>query len=73
LRGETRVLTGEILRQQSQGEFGAALAFGLILLGLMVSVNALFTWIQAGARRDREVEQEPREDPLTLPASWIRT
>jgi len=71
LDGETRVLTGAILLEQSQGDFGPALAFGIILLALMVAVNALFTWVQYGVRRDRwqpDATATERE-ALTTPAT----
>lgn len=53
IAGDTRVLTGAILLEQSRGEFGVALALGMILLAMMIAVNVLFTWVQFGARRDR--------------------
>jgi len=71
LDGETRVLTGAILLEQSQGDFGPALAFGIILLVLMIAVNALFTWVQYGVRRDRwqpdatATEREALTPPMT--------
>jgi tungstate transport system permease protein len=52
VRGETRVLTGSILLEQSRGNFGPALALGIILLAMMVAVNLLFTWLQVGRARD---------------------
>jgi tungstate transport system permease protein len=52
IKGDTRVLTGAILREQSRGEFGSALALGIILLAMMIAVNALFTWVQTAARTD---------------------
>jgi tungstate transport system permease protein len=52
IKGETRVLTGAILREQTSGNFGVALALGIILLAMMVAVNALLTWIQVGRGRD---------------------
>jgi tungstate transport system permease protein len=52
IAGDTRVLTGAILLEQSRGNFGAALALGVILLGMMIAVNVLFTWVQLGMRRD---------------------
>lgn len=61
IAGDTRVLTGAILLEQSRGEFGAALALGIILLTMMVAVNVLFTWVQFGARRDRWPEGAPGE------------
>jgi tungstate transport system permease protein len=51
IAGETRVLTGAILLENSKGNFGTALAFGIILLGMMVTVNFLLTWVQQ-TRRD---------------------
>ncbi len=51
--GQTRVLTGAVLLEQGKGNFGVAIGLGVILLAMMVAVNALFTWVQAGARRDR--------------------
>ena len=74
LAGETRVLTGAILLEQSQGDFGPALAFGIILLALMIAVNALFTWVQYGLRRDRwqpEAEEAPEQDRLANTTPWI--
>ena len=52
--GQTRVLTGAVLLEQGRGNFGVALALGIILLAMMIAVNALFTWVQFGIRRDRE-------------------
>lgn len=52
IAGQTRVLTGAVLLEQSKGNFGAALALGIILLAMMVAVNALFTWVQLDIRRD---------------------
>lgn len=53
IAGDTRVLTGAVLLEQSKGNFGAALAFGIILLAMMVAVNVLLTWVQLGRRADR--------------------
>jgi len=53
IAGQTRVLTGAVLLEQSKGNFGPALALGIILLVMMVAVNALFTWVQLGTQRDR--------------------
>jgi tungstate transport system permease protein len=69
LDGETRVLTGAILLQQNSGNFGPALAFGIILLALMVAVNALFTWVQYGLRRDRWEPGEEANERQTLSAA----
>jgi hypothetical protein len=42
----------------------------LILLAMMIAVNALFTWVQLGARRDRW-DRPPERDgpsrPITSP------
>jgi tungstate transport system permease protein len=73
LDGETRVLTGAILLEQSQGDFGPALAFGIILLALMIAVNALFTWVQYGVRRDRwqpDADPADREAPTPV-TTWF--
>jgi tungstate transport system permease protein len=73
LDGETRVLTGAILREQSSGSFGPALAFGIILLALMVAVNALFTWVQYGVRRDRWQPEGAADEraALTPTPTWF--
>jgi tungstate transport system permease protein len=52
IAGQTRVLTGAVLLENSRGNFGAAMAFGIILLLMAVAVNLLFTWVQQGIRRD---------------------
>lgn len=52
ISGQTRVLPGTILLQESQGNFGAAIALGIILISMMIAVNALFTWVQLGIHRD---------------------
>ena len=62
IAGQTRVLPGTILLQESQGNFGPALALGIILISMMIAVNALFTWVQLGIHRDAA---RPRE---TAPA-----
>jgi len=74
IAGDTRVMTGAIMREQSRGNFGEALALGIILLGLMVAVNALFTWVQLGQRRDRWSTEQPRGEerlPAAMPGSWV--
>jgi tungstate transport system permease protein len=72
LDGETRVLTGAILREQSQGDFEVALAFGIILLALMVAVNALFTWVQYGVRRDRwQPDGGDERAPIASVQTWM--
>jgi tungstate transport system permease protein len=67
--GETRVLTGAILLEQSKGNFGTALALGIILLAMMIAVNALFTWVQLGMRRDRALPGEDGARPAIL-SGW---
>jgi tungstate transport system permease protein len=62
IAGDTRVLTGAVLLENSKGNFGAALAFGIILLALMVAVNALATWVQLGVRRDTQAPQARSDD-----------
>jgi tungstate transport system permease protein len=52
VRGETRVLTGSIMLEQSRGNFDVALALGIILLSMMIAVNVLFTWLQMRRRDD---------------------
>jgi tungstate transport system permease protein len=59
VQGQTRVLTGAILLEQSKGNFGVAMALGIILLAMMVAVNALFTWVQFRTRRDRWRDDAP--------------
>ena len=53
VEGETRVLTTAIVLETRRGDFGAALAMGLILLGVAFIVNAALTRLQQGpvARR----------------------
>ncbi len=72
--GQTRVLTGAILLEQSKGNYDVALALGLILLAMMVAVNALFTWVQVGAAHDRWRADEPdtlhTEPSLPVALPW---
>ena len=73
IAGQTRVLTGTILLQQSQGNFGPALALGIILLTMMLAVNLLFTWIQLGVSRDRAQHDAPapiQSASLSINAPW---
>jgi tungstate transport system permease protein len=75
IAGETRVLTGAVLLEQSRGNFGTALAFGIILLAMMIAVNALFTWVQLGIRRDRHARDAAEEPPAAVEAlvrPWLR-
>ncbi len=44
--GETRVLTTAIVQEARQARFGAALALGIVLLGLALAVNGALTWFQ---------------------------
>ena len=48
VEGETRVLTTAIVLETRRGDFGAALAMGLILLALAFAVNAGLTRLQQG-------------------------
>lgn len=48
IRGETRVMTTAIVLETRRGNFGAALAFGLVLLLLAFAVNLLLTRAQQG-------------------------
>ncbi|KAA0255587.1 ABC transporter permease subunit [Acidobacteria bacterium ACD] len=50
IRGQTRVLTTAIVLETRQGEFGSAVVLGLVLLGLALGVNWLFTWVQQRQR-----------------------
>jgi tungstate transport system permease protein len=48
LRGQTRVMTTAILLEARQGDYAAALVFGLILLLLAFAVNLILTRLQQG-------------------------
>jgi tungstate transport system permease protein len=72
LRGDTRVLTGAILLEQSKGNFDVALAMGMILLAMMIAVNLLFTWVQIGMHRDQRTAGQP-EDSADAVMPWPRT
>jgi tungstate transport system permease protein len=49
---QTRVLTTAIVLQVSRGDFGAALALGIVLLALAFAINGVLTWAQLrGPRR----------------------
>lgn len=72
IAGQTRVLPGAILLEESKGNFGPAIALGIILLAMMIAVNAIFTWVQLGIRRDRTseapvVERATPAIPMTVP------
>ncbi len=69
IQGQTRVLTGAILLEESKGNFGVAIALGIILLAMMIAVNALFTWVQFRTRHDRWRDDPRDTGPGTLP--WL--
>jgi tungstate transport system permease protein len=49
---QTRVLTTAIVLQVSRGDFGQALALGVVLLALAFAINGVLTWAQLrGPRR----------------------
>jgi tungstate transport system permease protein len=48
VEGETRVLTTAIVLETRRGDFGAALAMGLILLAVAFAVNGALTRLQQG-------------------------
>ena len=52
IAGQTRLLPGAVLLEEGKGNFGAAMALGIILISMMIAVNALFTWVQLGIHRD---------------------
>ncbi len=51
LAGETRVLTTAAVLEVNRGNFGTALALGLILLLFVIAVSAVLTTAQARVRR----------------------
>ncbi|MCH2173928.1 ABC transporter permease [Myxococcota bacterium] len=51
LEGETRVLTTSILMYTQMGRFESAYALAAVLLGLMLVLAGLLTWVQYGERR----------------------
>jgi tungstate transport system permease protein len=67
ISGQTRVLTGAVLIEQSKGNFGIAIALGIILLLMMIAVNALFTWVQFRSSRDQPSASEQGVDRLATP------
>ncbi len=69
IQGQTRVLTGAILLEESKGNFGVAIALGIILLAMMIAVNALFTWVQFRTRRDRWRDEPHDAARSTFP--WL--
>ena len=55
IQGSTRVMTTAIVLETRKGEFGTALALGLVLVGIAAVVNALLTVLQhGGARYERQ-------------------
>lgn len=75
IAGETRVMTGAILLENSKGNFGTALAFGIILVGMMVAVNILLTWVQLSRRDHRSEGHQRTSDGAaadTLLQPWSR-
>ncbi len=46
IEGETRVLTTAIVSEAHQADFAAALAFGVVLMAIALSVNLLLTYLQ---------------------------
>jgi tungstate transport system permease protein len=57
IAGETRVMTTAIVLETRRGNFAAALALGLILLGLAFIVNIALTHAQQGRRSDLVTER----------------
>jgi len=51
LEGETRVLTTAILMYTRMGLFESAYALAAVLLGLMLVLAGMLTWVQYGERR----------------------
>ncbi|MGI9643258.1 MAG: ABC transporter permease [Acidimicrobiia bacterium] len=52
IAGETRVLTTAIVQESRQARFGAAVALGLVLLGISLVVNIGLTWMQGWGKED---------------------
>jgi tungstate transport system permease protein len=48
--GQTRVLTTATVMEVNKGEFGMAMAFSIVLMLLVYSVNAVLTWVQQRGR-----------------------
>lgn len=61
VQGETRVLTGTIMLETRRGNFGPAIAMGLILLGLVFLVNAtLMVLSKSGFKQTHRVRERHR-------------
>jgi tungstate transport system permease protein len=50
IHGQTQVLTTAIVEDVGRGDFGAAIAYGAVLLALAFAVNALLTAVQQRGR-----------------------
>ena len=50
IAGETRVLTTAIMMHTSMGEFEIALDLASVLVGLMLSIALVLTWLQLSGR-----------------------
>lgn len=50
IRGDTRILTTEIVFDTGKGDFGSSFALAFILLALIFAVNAVTTWAQQRER-----------------------
>jgi tungstate transport system permease protein len=54
IEGQTRVMTTFIMTETRKGEYGNAMALGLILMGIAFAVNGFLTVVQeSGTRYDR--------------------
>jgi len=51
IEGQTQVLTTAIVQEARKGNFGLALAFGLILMLITFAMNAFLTWYQHSNER----------------------
>ena len=51
IRHQTRVLTTAIVLDTNMGEFGSAIALGVLLLAITFLINAALTWIQQRGRK----------------------
>ncbi|MFU8891065.1 MAG: ABC transporter permease [Anaerosomatales bacterium] len=51
IEGQTRVLTTAIVQESRKGEFGLALALGLILMTITFAMNGFLTWYQHSNER----------------------
>jgi len=51
IRHQTRVLTTAIVLDTNMGEFGSAIALGVLLLAITFLINAALTWIQQRGKK----------------------